>query len=218
MDVNTLDDTDLQHLRAAIALSRQAKAKGNGPYGAVVVGTDGRVLVEAQNDQRSSGDCTGHAEMNAIRLASPLGPRALAGATIRIGEKESVTDPGGGFRFTGLPSVPQPVVLLSGYTLLDWDHPERFERGGWGPMRVRLASAASLRLRLVDASGTGVEGAQVSVQLDPCESAVLAVARSFGGNPQRGGTTDARGELNSEHVAAGTDKEHVRPASREAEY
>jgi HEAT repeat protein len=30
--------------------------------------------------------------------------------------------------------------------------------------------------------------------------------------------TDARGELNSEHVAAGTDKEHVRPASREAEY
>ena len=30
--------------------------------------------------------------------------------------------------------------------------------------------------------------------------------------------TDARGELNSEHVPAGTDKEHVRPASREAEY
>jgi HEAT repeat protein len=30
--------------------------------------------------------------------------------------------------------------------------------------------------------------------------------------------TDARGELNSEHVPASTDKEHVRPASREAEY
>jgi HEAT repeat protein len=30
--------------------------------------------------------------------------------------------------------------------------------------------------------------------------------------------TDARGELTSEHIAAGTDKEHVRPASREAEY
>jgi HEAT repeat protein len=30
--------------------------------------------------------------------------------------------------------------------------------------------------------------------------------------------TDARGELTSEHVAAGTDREHVRPASREAEY
>jgi hypothetical protein len=30
--------------------------------------------------------------------------------------------------------------------------------------------------------------------------------------------TDARGELNSEHVAAGTEKEHVRPASRESEY
>jgi tRNA(Arg) A34 adenosine deaminase TadA len=82
MDVNTLDDTDLKHLRAAIALSRQAKAKGNGPYGALVVGADGRVLVEAENDQRSSGDCTGHAEMNAIRLAARLGPRALAGATI----------------------------------------------------------------------------------------------------------------------------------------
>ncbi len=30
--------------------------------------------------------------------------------------------------------------------------------------------------------------------------------------------TDARGELDSEHVAAGTDQEHVRPASRESEY
>jgi len=30
--------------------------------------------------------------------------------------------------------------------------------------------------------------------------------------------TDARGELDSEHVAAGTDREHVRPASREPEY
>ena len=30
--------------------------------------------------------------------------------------------------------------------------------------------------------------------------------------------TDARGELNSEHVAADTGREHVRPASREAEY
>jgi HEAT repeat protein len=30
--------------------------------------------------------------------------------------------------------------------------------------------------------------------------------------------TDARGELDSEHVAAGTEREHVRPASREAEY
>lgn len=30
--------------------------------------------------------------------------------------------------------------------------------------------------------------------------------------------TDARGEINSEHVAAGTEDEHVRPASREPEY
>lgn len=30
--------------------------------------------------------------------------------------------------------------------------------------------------------------------------------------------TDARGELNSEHVAAATEREHVRPASRELEY
>jgi len=30
--------------------------------------------------------------------------------------------------------------------------------------------------------------------------------------------TDARGEISSEHVAPGTEREHVRPASREAEY
>jgi hypothetical protein len=30
--------------------------------------------------------------------------------------------------------------------------------------------------------------------------------------------TDARGVIESEHVAAGTDHDHVHPASREAEY
>jgi HEAT repeat protein len=32
------------------------------------------------------------------------------------------------------------------------------------------------------------------------------------------GYSDARGEINSEHVAPETDREHVRPASREGEY
>jgi hypothetical protein len=30
--------------------------------------------------------------------------------------------------------------------------------------------------------------------------------------------TDARGEINSEHIAPDTEQEHVRPATRESEY
>lgn len=81
--MSTLDQTDLEHLRATIDLSRRAKAKGNGPYGALLVGADGRVLAAAENDQVTSGDCTGHAEMNLVRgVAGKLDAATLAGATL----------------------------------------------------------------------------------------------------------------------------------------
>lgn len=54
-----LDPTDALHLRAAIALSAEARDAGNMPYGALLVAADGRVLAVAPNTQVAERDCTG---------------------------------------------------------------------------------------------------------------------------------------------------------------
>ena len=77
------DDGDARYLREAIELSWHGRSRGNRPFGAVVVAADGRVLARAWCDTGETGDCTGHAETNAVRRASPLVPREeLATATI----------------------------------------------------------------------------------------------------------------------------------------
>ena len=74
---------DLAHLRAAIAVSRSARANGNEPYGAVLVDSEGTILASAENTQVSGRDCTGHAETNLLRDVSRRIDRAtLAGATL----------------------------------------------------------------------------------------------------------------------------------------
>lgn len=78
-----LDARDGTYLRRAIEWSRTARERGNRPFGAVVVSADGQVLAEAYCNTSETGDCTGHAETNAVRDVSPRVPRAvLAGATI----------------------------------------------------------------------------------------------------------------------------------------
>lgn len=81
--MDTLNDTDALYLRRAIELSALASRAGSRPFGAVVVAADGRVLAEAHNDNAATGDCTAHAEVNALRIASPKhGRDVLAGATM----------------------------------------------------------------------------------------------------------------------------------------
>ncbi len=78
-----LGEADTLYLRRAIELSAQAAGRGNRPFGAVVVANDGAVLGEAWNNNAETGDCTGHAEVNALRVASPAYPReAFADATM----------------------------------------------------------------------------------------------------------------------------------------
>ncbi len=78
-----LNDVDGRYLRQAIALADKARERGNRPFGALIVAANGQVLAEASNANGESGDCTAHAELSAIRLASPLHCRdALATATL----------------------------------------------------------------------------------------------------------------------------------------
>ena len=73
---------DLDHLRRAIAVSQAARDHGNHPFGAVLVGPDGSVVLEAENTVVSEQDVTGHAETNLVRLASRTLGADLASYTL----------------------------------------------------------------------------------------------------------------------------------------
>jgi tRNA(Arg) A34 adenosine deaminase TadA len=64
-----MKNMDLQYLERAIERSRQSRANGNHPFGAVLV-IDDRIVLEAENSVGTSLDATGHAETNLVRLAS----------------------------------------------------------------------------------------------------------------------------------------------------
>lgn len=79
---DTYTQAEAGHMRLAIAASRAAREAGNMPFGAALV-RDGQVLHVAGNDQLSTGDCTGHAEVALIRQAVlRLGAQAVRGATV----------------------------------------------------------------------------------------------------------------------------------------
>lgn len=65
----TLSDLDLDCLRRSLALAAAARARGDHPFGAILVGPAGYPLAEGQNTVVSEDDCTGHAELNLIRRA-----------------------------------------------------------------------------------------------------------------------------------------------------
>lgn len=77
------DPTHETLVRRAIALARQARERGNHPFGALLAAPDGTILLEAENTVVTERDCTGHAETNLMRLAClRLEAEALASATL----------------------------------------------------------------------------------------------------------------------------------------
>ena len=61
---------DGAQLRRAIALAAEARARGDGAFGAVLLAADGALLAEAGNRVSTSGDPTAHAEMAASDAAA----------------------------------------------------------------------------------------------------------------------------------------------------
>lgn len=80
----SLEERDGRYLRKAIGWSHAAARRGNRPFGAVIVLASGEVVTEAYNNTAETFDCTGHAELNAIRSLAGRGLTRgeLAGATI----------------------------------------------------------------------------------------------------------------------------------------
>lgn len=81
--MTTLNEQDAYHLRRAMALARKARGRGNAPFGAVLVGEDGKILAEGLNTVNTERDVTGHAEANLVRDAfRSLDAQTLASSTL----------------------------------------------------------------------------------------------------------------------------------------
>lgn len=71
-----------RYIRRAIELARQARGRGNHPFGAVLV-VDSQIALEAENTVVAQNDPTRHAEMNLVRLAwQELPSEAIARSTL----------------------------------------------------------------------------------------------------------------------------------------
>jgi tRNA(Arg) A34 adenosine deaminase TadA len=71
------------HLRRAIELAAEARAAGNPPFGSLLAGPDGSVLVEERNTSLTDDDITAHPELKVARWAArQLDPATAAKTTM----------------------------------------------------------------------------------------------------------------------------------------
>ncbi|WP_327634804.1 nucleoside deaminase [Kribbella sp. NBC_00482] len=70
-------------LRRAIALAAEARKDGNPPFGSLLVGPDGTVLIEERNTTLTEGNISFHPELKlAVWAAQQLSPEDAAGTTM----------------------------------------------------------------------------------------------------------------------------------------
>jgi tRNA(Arg) A34 adenosine deaminase TadA len=78
-----LPPTDDVFLRRSFEVARRARDHGNHPFGAILVGPAGEVLLEAENGYLPDRDMTAHAErLLATRASRAFRPDFLAGCTL----------------------------------------------------------------------------------------------------------------------------------------
>jgi len=76
-------DQHEEWIRKAITVADAAKEHGNHPFGALLVGKDGNLLLSAENTVITGHNATHHAEMNLVNLAWQSLPEAdIKGSTL----------------------------------------------------------------------------------------------------------------------------------------
>ncbi|MDV6250373.1 nucleoside deaminase [Vibrio sp. EA2] len=60
---------DIDHLKTTISLAKESVDSGNHPFGAMLIGPDGEILIRSGNTYKQDKG-VGHAESNVARLAS----------------------------------------------------------------------------------------------------------------------------------------------------
>jgi tRNA(Arg) A34 adenosine deaminase TadA len=113
-----MSDVELQrlnYLTRAVELAAEARERGDHPFGALFVTTDG-IVVEAMNSVVTKHDPTGHAETNLVRLAYDR----LDAAQLAAGTLYTSTEPcamcSGAIYWAGIGRV---VFALSGHALVE---------------------------------------------------------------------------------------------------
>lgn len=89
MTERSIDEQGLtRHITRAIELAYQAGARGDRPFGAVLLDADGHPLAEGLNAVTTTGDIRAHAELDAIENARAAGDgaRVAGGTMIASGE------------------------------------------------------------------------------------------------------------------------------------
>lgn len=125
------DESDF--MRHAIVASQRAVSNGNMPFGAALV-RDGQVLHVSCNNQLTTSDCTGHAEVVLIReAATKLGVSALRGATVYASG--------------------EPCAMCSG--AMFWAGIARVVYAATNPDIIAALGGPSLTLRCADVLGAG---------------------------------------------------------------
>jgi tRNA(Arg) A34 adenosine deaminase TadA len=103
-----------EHLRRAIALAAEARAAGNPPFGSLLAGPDGSVLVEERNTTLTDDDITAHPELKLARWAAQKLDQATAARTTMYTSCEPCGMCAGALARSGLGQV---VFALSGAQL-----------------------------------------------------------------------------------------------------
>ena len=69
--------THIEYLKRANEVAKEARAKGNTPFGAILVGADGSILMEQGNAEHDLHDATAHAERMLASRASAAFSREM---------------------------------------------------------------------------------------------------------------------------------------------
>ena len=78
-----MPSTDEMLILRSLEIAREARDNGNHPFGALLVGPDYEILLDAENTVITESDITGHAETNLIRAAArKFNPEYLAGCSV----------------------------------------------------------------------------------------------------------------------------------------
>jgi len=118
-----MNEQDLTLLRKSFDVARRALENGTHPFGAILVGPDGEVLLEQGNAYMPDHDMTGHAERVLMTRASThYSPEFLGGCTMYTSAEPCAMCAGAAY-WTGLGRV---VYGLSERSLkaITGNHPE----------------------------------------------------------------------------------------------
>lgn len=99
------DDQRAELLTECIALSAEARQRGDHPFGALLADESGTVRLRARNSVETGNDITGHAELNLVRNAWQQLDRTMLGSLVLYSSAEPCPMCAGAIYWSGIRRV-----------------------------------------------------------------------------------------------------------------